>query len=58
MQLTEPPSYQVLRLHALAGEHPETTVAVGDINTLPGQVDVVPGSETLTIDLRHRTSQC
>ncbi|WP_329576624.1 MULTISPECIES: M20 family metallo-hydrolase [unclassified Streptomyces] len=41
-----------LRLHALAGEHPQTTLAVGDMNTLPGQINVVPGSATLTIDLR------
>ncbi|MBB5159880.1 M20 family metallo-hydrolase [Saccharopolyspora phatthalungensis] len=41
-----------LRLHALAEEHSGLTVAVGAMNTLPQQVNVVPAAATLTVDLR------
>lgn len=41
-----------LRLHALTEDHPGLTVAVGAMNTSPGQVNVVPAAATLTVDLR------
>ncbi|WPB95825.1 M20 family metallo-hydrolase [Streptomyces malaysiensis] len=41
-----------LRLHALTEDHPGLTVAVGAMDTHPGQVNVVPATATLTVDLR------